>query len=84
MLTNVMKEYAMLIQTCPIPAAEEASGEDRAQMIAERLASSTQGLTRGLESLDSGGWQVLSHDVLETHGVLVVTFLVFRQQRVDS
>ena len=83
MITTVMKEYAMLIQTCPIPPAEESSGEERAQMIAERLASSTQGLTRGLESLDSGGWQVLSHDVLETHGTLVVSFLVFRQ-RSDS
>jgi hypothetical protein len=74
----------MLIQTCPMPSVSDAPFEERAQMIAERLASSTEGLSRGLDSLDSGGWQVLSHHVLETAGTLVVSFLVFRQRRVNS
>lgn len=84
MVTKTMKEYAMLIQTCSLPDSSLGSSERRAELIAERLASSTQGLSVGLETLDSGGWQVLSHDVLETQGTLVVSFLIFRQQRTDS
>ena len=68
----------MLVQTCSLPANGDATSEIRAQIIAERLAGSVEGLTRSLGTLDDGGWQVLSHDVLETNGSLVVSFLVFR------
>ena len=72
----------MLVQTCSIPPnGADSCTEARAQMIAERLASSIEGLQRSLESLDQGVWQVLSHDVLDTGDSLVVSFLIFRQPR---
>ena len=74
-----MMEYAFLVQTCELAIGEEVPQEDRGQAIAERLALG-EPLQRTLNSFDQGGWQVLSHDVMETKGSLVVSFLIFRQQ----
>jgi hypothetical protein len=76
-----MKEYAMLVHTCSRPPnGSSSSAEVQGQMFAERLGASAEGLSLGLESFSGGGWQVLSHHVLETDGFLVVSFLIFRQQ----
>jgi len=80
-----MMEYAFLVQTCELPGiGGEAPQEDRGQAIAERLAELGEPLRRTLNSFDQGGWQVLSHDVMESNGSLVVSFLIFRQQRPNS
>ena len=75
-----MKEYAMLVHTCSRPVnGPSSSVEERGLMFAEWLGSSAEGLSNGLESFGGGGWQVLSHHVLETDGLLVVSYLIFRQ-----
>jgi len=80
-----MMEYAFLVQTCELPEIDgEAWQENRGQVIAERLAALGEPLRRTLNSFDQGGWQVLSHDVMETNGSLVVSFLIFRQQSPNS
>ena len=76
-----MREYAMLVQTCSCSLDDAMRSEEPGELIAKTLAASAEGLTRNLSTLDGGGWQVLSHDVLETNGVLVVSFLIFRQPR---
>jgi hypothetical protein len=76
-------EYAFLVQTCELPEIDREAWQDRGQVIAERLAALGEPLRRALNSFDQGGWQVLSHDVLETNGSLVVSFLIFRQQRLN-
>lgn len=73
-------EYAFLVQTCELPDIGREARQDRGQVIAERLAALGEPLRRALNSFDQGGWQVLSHDVLETNGSLVVSFLIFRRQ----
>ena len=73
-------EYAFLVQTCELPEIDREAWQDRGQVIAERLAALGEPLRRALNSFDQGGWQVLSHDVLETNGSLVVSFLIFRRQ----
>jgi hypothetical protein len=73
-------EYAFLVQTCEPPETDREAWQDRGQVIAERLAALGEPLRGALNSFDQGGWQVLSHDVLETNGSLVVSFLIFRRQ----
>jgi hypothetical protein len=76
-----MMEYAFLVQACELGIDGKACQVDRGQAIAERLAALGEPLRLSLNSFDQGGWQVLSHDVMETNGSLVVSFLIFRQQR---
>jgi hypothetical protein len=74
-----MPEYAFLVQTCQIP--DSASGETRAHTIAEQLVKMMETLRSSLSSFDSGGWRVVSHDLLETNGSLIVSFLICREER---
>ena len=76
-----MMEYGFLVQTCDLPTAAASVGE-RAEAIANSLASLSEPIHRSLESLDSGGWQVVSHNVLQTDNSLIVTFLIGRNAKV--
>ena len=78
-----MTEYAFLVQTCELPAPG-ASGQTRAQVIAEKLAALSEPLRLSLNSFDHGGWQVLSHHLLESNGLLIVSFLMSRPKPMDS
>ena len=79
----VMQEYAFLVQTCEISSAVPV-GESRSQVIAEKLVNMIEMLRSSLDSFDHGGWRALSHDVLETNGSLIVSFLICREERTRS
>ena len=77
-----MKEYAFLVQSCEVPlTSTETSAAERGHLIAEKLVAMTETLRLGLRSFDHGGWYVLSHDVLESHGSVIVSFLICREQK---
>ena len=74
-----MQEYAFLVHACEI--SDAAPGEARSQVIAQKLFNMIGTLRASLDSFDRGGWRVLSHDLLETNGSLVVSFLICREER---
>ena len=75
-------EYAFLVQTRALPhRSSPESGEKQGEFIAETLMELCAPLENTLGSLDSGGWRVLSHDVMQANGTLVVSFLICRERR---
>ena len=75
-------EYAFLVQTRELPhRSGEESGEKQDEFIAETLMELCAPLENSLDSLDNGGWRVLSHDVMQTNGSLIVSFLICRERR---
>lgn len=70
-------EYAFLVRTCDLPV----SGPESSQFIARELAAMAEPLQRSLESFDNGGWHVISHDVTQVNGTLIVSFLMSRRER---
>ena len=75
-------EYAFLVQTRDLPhRLPGESGDRQGEFIAETLMELCAPLENSLDSLDSGGWRVLSHDVMQSNGTLVVSFLICRDRR---
>ena len=75
-----MTEYAFLVRSCELPVGMVAeSAECRGRVIAEKLGTMVESLHQSLESFDDGGWQVLSHTLLEAPKSLVVSFLICRR-----
>src|SRR5215467_532124 len=75
-------EYAFLVQTRALPHFSPAeSGSKEGEFIAETLMELCAPLENSLDSLDSGGWRVLSHDVMQSNGTLIVSFLICRDRR---
>jgi len=74
-------EYAFFVQTCELPEdMVGASAEYRGRVIASKLSELAEPLHQSLEHFDNGGWKVLSHDLLQADGSLVVSFLICRQR----
>src|SRR5260370_22295427 len=81
-LMHPAMDYAFMVQTCDLPpGAAATSGEKQAALIAEALMALWEPLEKSLESFDHGGWRILSHDLMQAHGSLIVTFLICRQRR---
>ena len=75
-------EYAFLVQTRTLPTRSPVeSGDKQGEFIAETLMDLCAPLENSLDSLDSGGWRVLSHDVMQANGTLIVSFLICRDRR---
>ena len=75
-------EYAFLVQTRTLRRrAQTESGEKQAEFIAETLMEFCAPLENSLDSLDNGGWRVLSHDVMQANVTLIVSFLICRDRR---
>jgi len=55
------------------------AAECRGRVIAEKPGTLVESLHHSLESFDDGGWQVLSHTLLEAPKFLVVSFRVCRR-----
>jgi hypothetical protein len=78
---ETVPEYAFLVRSCELPANMIAESADfRGRVIAEKLGTFVESLHQSLESFDDGGWQVLSHTLLETNDSLVVSFLIYRRR----
>jgi hypothetical protein len=71
-------EYAFLVRTCELSPVSANSEAKRETLIAEKLSELCGLLESSLESLDDGGWRVLSHDVTQDNDSLIVTFLLCR------
>jgi hypothetical protein len=77
-------EYAFLVQARDLPPGSAAiSGGQQAELIAETLTELCEPLENSLESFDRGGWRILSHDLMQANGSLIVSFLICRQRRSD-
>ena len=78
-MSNIVTEYAFLVRSCELPAGMKAESADyRGRVIAEKLGTLVESLHQSLETFDDGGWQVLSHTLLEADDSLVVSFLICR------
>ena len=74
-------EYAFIVRNCELTAdVRGKSTEEKAQIIAERLAGMMEPLHASIESFDNGGWEIRSHNMVEVNGSLIVTFLVCRER----
>jgi hypothetical protein len=79
-MQKIMTEYAFLVRSCELPAGMKMESADfRGHVIAEKLGMLVESLHQSLESFDQGGWQVLSHNLLEANDSLVVSFLICRR-----
>lgn len=75
-------EYAFLIQTCDLPSnMGSLSSQERTQLVVQRMAESAEPLQKSLGSFDDGGWTVVSHNVMQTEGSLILSFLIKRERR---
>jgi hypothetical protein len=75
-------EYAFLVQTRTLPhTAPGESGGKQGEFIGKTLMECCAPLENSLGSLDSGGWRVLSNDVMQSNGTLIVSFLICRDRR---
>jgi hypothetical protein len=78
-------EYAFLVHTRDLPPdASAQSGRQQGELIAETLMELCAPLESGLESFDDGGWRVLSHDVMQANGSLVISFLICRPRQATT
>jgi hypothetical protein len=76
-------EYAFLVQTCDLPPdIASIPADESGRLIAQGLAALAEPLQRSLESFDRGGWHVVSHNVAQVNGALILTFLITRQRPV--
>jgi len=75
-------EYGFLIQTCDLPAdIDSLPAQEKTQLVAQRMAESAELLQKSVRSFDEGGWAVVSHNVIQMDGSLILSFLIKRERK---
>jgi len=77
-----MFEYATLVSTIGLTKkAEEATPAELAKVVSVSLGKAVATTAKGLEKLQGGGWEIISHQITPVSHTLVVSFLCKREKR---
>ena len=75
------REYATMVQTAELkPGLADFTSDEVGQNIAVGLSQVLQKASKGLQTLQGGGWEILSHDLTRIDRHLVVSLLICRDR----
>ncbi len=76
-----MTEYTMMLQMMELrPNIIAATREEVTNNLTSALHKTIQAVSKGIPSLDGGGWEILSHDLTRLDRHLIVSFLLHRKK----
>ncbi|HUJ76943.1 MAG TPA: hypothetical protein VL359_18910 [bacterium] len=74
-----MAEYGLMTQIIEVtPELADASASEMGQALTMKLNPLVQAASRGLGSLEGGGWSMVSHSLTRVDRHLVLTILIKR------
>lgn len=74
-----MIEYTTMIQTFELPPEViEMKGIEFSKKLGDSIELVARKVTKAAESVDGGGWEILSHDIIRFGQFLSVSFLLKR------
>ena len=77
-----MREYCTMVQTITLkPGLADATSNEVSQGIAVGLNNIVQKVTKGMQKLQGGGWEMVSHQLTRIDRHLVVSFLLYRDKQ---
>lgn len=77
-----MFEYGTILQTINLTKqAEEALPAELAKGLGMSFARLMQKVSKGLETFQGGGWEILSHQITRIGHSLFVTFIIRRPKK---
>ena len=72
-------EYSIGFQTLEMgPGLAGASGDEVNDELTRQVGSTVRDLAEALQTLEGGGWEIISHDITSLDGRLVASFLTRR------
>jgi len=74
-----MAEYGMIVTTGELTVGiADASADEVSQSLTVVLTEMLQKTSKGIETLQGGGWSIVSHEITRIDRHLVVSFLLCR------
>jgi hypothetical protein len=74
-----MAEYGMVLTNIDLkPEIATAKGEQIAQGLTIVLQKAVQQTSKGIDTLEGGGWGIIAHDITKIGNNLIVSFLLRR------
>jgi hypothetical protein len=77
-----MYEYSLMVKTAHVKSEElaTATGDKLSQIVGGVLGNAASEVSRGVESFQGGGWEIISHQVTRFDRDFVTSFLLRRQK----
>jgi hypothetical protein len=74
-----MAEYGMIVTSIDLkPGIEDAAKEEIGVSLTNALGQVVQKTSKGLPSLQGGGWEIVSHNLMRLQSHLIVSLLIRR------
>ena len=75
-----MAKYGIMVQTMKIkPNMADATPNEVSQALTVGLNQTVQKASKGLDTLEGGGWEIVSHALTRINRHLVLSFLICRE-----
>jgi len=74
-----MADYTMAVSSITLkPGIEDLPIHDIEKALANSLKKVIEGVSKGNEILEGGGWEIVSHDITRLQSHLIITFTLRR------
>jgi len=77
-----MYEYSVMVKTTDVKSEElaTATGDKLSQIVGVVLGNTANEVSKGVESFQGGGWEIISHQLTRFDHHFVTSFLLRRQK----